>query len=157
MATPVDSAEQELKQLRDRLTEWQEGNAHLRHLEDTIRKNERLFERLLLRSREGIVLVSPDLIILRLIHSSLGFQELEVSGQPLAPFLRPDDVATFMKSFTEVASARVKSASCKFRAGNKNGTWTWLRCDTKESPGEKRLPGFGRFGSARMEGASRFN
>jgi PAS domain S-box-containing protein len=129
LTPPGDSSEEEINQLRDRLTELQDVNARLRRLDETIQKNERLFERLLLRSHEGIVLVSQDLIILRLIHSSLGFQEMDVSGQPILPFIHPDDAPDFLKLFGQVVNAHAKSVSCDFRAENKTGNWVWVRCD----------------------------
>jgi PAS domain S-box-containing protein len=116
----------EIDQLRNRVAALEEENASLRRLDETIRKNARLFAALLDKCQEGIGLISPDLIVLRLIHSSVGYSEMEVSGQPLIHFIHPDDVNGFQNSFSQVLSAHAKSISCEFRLKKKDGTWAWL-------------------------------
>ena len=119
-------AEPTLDELRARIVELEEENAHLLRLDETIRKNARLFRAILEKCREGIGLLTPDLIVLRLIHSSVGYQEMEVSGQPFLPLIHPDDAASFLKSFSYLLNAQAKSISCEFRLAGKDGGWAWL-------------------------------
>lgn len=124
---PADPAGQtEMKQLRDRVTELEEENSNLRRLEETIRKNTRVFDVLLEKSREGILLITPDLIILRLVHSALGYQEQEMSGQSVYSLVHPDDMGFVKSSFDALLNSSVKSASCEFRARHKDGSWAWV-------------------------------
>lgn len=115
--------------LQDRIAELEEENANLRRLDDTIRKNARLFDHILQRCREGIVLLTPDLIILRLIHSSVGYQEMELSGQPVLSFIHTDDASHFRNSFSQLLNAQASSVSCEFRLKKRDGSWAWLETE----------------------------
>ena len=125
--TPADQAgQQEMNELRDRVTELEEENSNLRRLEETIRKNTRVFDVLLEKSREGILLITPDLIILRLVHSALGYQEQEISGQSVYSLVHPDDMGSVKSSFDALLNSSMKSAACEFRARHKDGSWAWV-------------------------------
>jgi len=105
-------AEEATNWLRDRIAELEEENANLKQLDDTIRKNIRLFDRILLRSHEGILLLTPDIIILRLIRSSVGYAAVDLSGQPVLQFIHPDDADCFKRSFSDLLSAQSKTVRC---------------------------------------------
>jgi len=120
---------QAIEQLRNRVAELEEQNANLRRLDDTIRKNARLFGILLERCLEGIGLLTADLIVLRLIHSTAGYEETDVSGQPFLAFIHPDDAGSFQRSFSQLLAAQAKSVSCEFRFRRKDGSWVWLACE----------------------------
>ena len=127
MLSPSDSSEQQVvDQLRDRIAEKEAEISQLRGLGDTIRRNARLFSVLLEKSHEGIVLIAPDLIVLRLIHSSVGYKEQEVSGQSLLSFVHPDDVDSLRNSFDLLLASRAKSMPCEFRLRCEDGSWAWL-------------------------------
>lgn len=116
-------------QLRERVGELEEENANLRRLDDTIRKNVRLFERILHRCREGILLVTPDLIILRLIRSSVGYADVELLGQPILQFIHPDDAGCFQKAFSELLTAQSKTVCCEVRLKKNDGSWAWVEAE----------------------------
>jgi two-component system, NtrC family, sensor kinase len=118
-----------MDQLRDRIAELEEENANLKQLDDTIRKNIRLFDRILFRSREGILLLTPDMIILRLIHSSVGYSAANLSGQPVLQFVHPEDASRFRKSFSELLSAQSKTARCEIRLMMNEGNWAWVEAE----------------------------
>ena len=122
-------AEEAMNQLRDRIAELEEENANLRRLDDVIRKNIRLFDRILFRSREGILLLTPDMIILRLIHSSVGYTAVDLSGQPVLEFIHPEDAGRFSKSFSELLSAESKTAHCEVRLKMGDGSWAWVEVE----------------------------
>jgi PAS domain S-box-containing protein len=118
-----------MDQLRDRIAELEEENANLRRLDDTIRRNMRLFDRILFRSREGILLLTPDMIILRLIHSSVGYTAVDLSGQPVLQFVHPEDASRFRKSFSELLSGQSKTARCEIRLMMNEGNWAWVEAE----------------------------
>ena len=80
---------QTMDRLRDRIANLEEENARHRRLEETIQRNARLFDAILQKCNEGILLISPDLIVLRLVHSSAGYQEVEVVGQSALSVIHP--------------------------------------------------------------------
>ncbi|HTA72577.1 MAG TPA: PAS domain-containing protein [Bryobacteraceae bacterium] len=126
---PGPSPEQEINRLRDRVAELEEENINLRQLEVTIQRNARLFDVILDRCHEGIGLLTSDLIVLRLIHSSIGYDEMDVSGQSFLPFIHPDDSGCFQKSFSQLLTAQAKSVSCEIRLRRKDESWVWLACE----------------------------
>jgi PAS domain S-box-containing protein len=129
LAAPDPPAEEATNRLRDRIAELEAENANLKQLDDTIRKNIRLFDRILLRSREGILLLAPDMIILRLIRSSVGYAAVDLSGQPVLQFIHPDDADRFKRSFSELLSAQSKTARCEVRLRLGDGSWAWVEVE----------------------------
>ena len=122
-----NSSEQHvIDQLRDRIVEMEAEISNLRGLDETIRRNARLFSIFLEKSHEGIGLLTPDLIVLRLIHSSVGYQEQEVSGQSVLSLMHPDDVESFRNSFARLLASLGKTAPCEFRIRRRDGSWAWL-------------------------------
>jgi PAS domain S-box-containing protein len=126
---PDPLAEQAKDQLRNRIAELEEENANLKQLDDTIRRNMRLFDRILFRSREGILLLTPDMIILRLIHSSVGYTAVDLSGQPVLQFVHPEDASRFRNSFSELLSGQSKTARCEIRLKMNDGNWAWVEAE----------------------------
>jgi PAS domain S-box-containing protein len=122
-------AEEATNWLRDRIAELEEENANLKQLDDTIRKNIRLFDRILLRSHEGILLLTPDMIILRLIRSSVGYAAVDLSGQPVLQFIHPDDADCFKRSFSDLLSAQSKTVRCEVRLKLGDGSWAWVEVE----------------------------
>jgi PAS domain-containing protein len=127
MLSSIDTPEnREIRQLRDRVSELEEENLNLRKLDEILRKTLRLFDLVLAKSHEGIVLVTPDLVVLRLIHSAVGYQETEVSGQTVLSLIHPDDVAVFQKTFSELVNGQAKSAVCEFRIRQRDESYVQI-------------------------------
>jgi PAS domain-containing protein len=103
-------------ELLDRISELEDENANLRKLEETIQRNTRLFEALLLASRDAILLLTPELTIMRMIHSALNYSERDVLGQSLLAFLHPDDVGVFEKAWAGLLSGHAKTCLVECRA-----------------------------------------
>src|ERR1019366_3725999 len=83
-STPPDPAEDPtVLQLRERVSELELENASLRHLDETIRRNARLFEALVSRSRDGAFLITPQMTFLKVIHSVLGNTDQTLAGRSL--------------------------------------------------------------------------
>ncbi len=123
---PQPPPEQEIDRLRDRVAELEEENINLRRLEDIIQKNARMFNAILRKSREGVGLLTPDLIVLRALHSALGYQEVELLGQSVLSMIHPDDSSGFQESFSHLLSAQAKCTSCEVRVKKEDGSWAWV-------------------------------
>ena len=121
-----------MDQLRDRIAELEEENANLRRLDDIIRKNIRLFDRILFRSREGILLLTPDMIILRLIHSSVAYAAVDLSGQPVLQFIHPEDADCFTRSCSDLLSAQSQTVRCEVRPKLGDGSWAWVEAEMRD-------------------------
>jgi PAS domain S-box-containing protein len=129
LVPPEPPGQEEMDLLRDRIVELEAENANLHRLDDTIQRNARLFDAILQRSHEGILLLTPDLIVLRLIHSSVGYQQVELCGQPVLSLIHPDDAGCLQNSLSQILSAQAKSVACEFRLKKKDGSWAWVAAE----------------------------
>ena len=116
-----------VQRLRDRVSEIEEENLHLRRLDETVRRTARLFDLVLEKSHEAIVLVTPDMVVLRLIHSAVGYKESEVLGQSVMSIIHPDDIASLKNKFLQLVNGQSKSLDCQFRLKKSDGTWAWVK------------------------------
>jgi PAS domain-containing protein len=112
--------------LLERISELEDENANLRRLEEAIQRNTHLFEALLRASREGILLLSPALTVLRVIRSSVGHAEKDLLGQSLLTFLHPDDAGRFEQACAGVLSGSAKTCPVECRALGPGDQWIWL-------------------------------
>lgn len=119
----------EIDELRERVAHLEAENAALRQLEDSLRRNTRLFEAVVTRCREGIVLVTPQLTFLRLIHSVIGNSDRELVGQSILTVIHPDDAAVASSALERVAAGEARSLVCEFRVADKNGGYRWLEAE----------------------------
>jgi PAS domain S-box-containing protein len=115
-----------LNDLRERIAELEAENAALRHLDDTLRRNIRLFEALIAQSHDGIVLVTPQLTSLRLAHSILGISDREIAGQSILSVIHPEDAGIVQAAFDRLMSGMEKSLTCECRGIGSDGIWHWL-------------------------------
>jgi PAS domain-containing protein len=117
--------EPQIPELLERISELEDENVNLRKLEEIIQNNTYLFEALLRASHEAILLLSPELTILRLIHSALGYSEKDVLGQSLLTFLHPDDVRRVEQACAGLISGSNKTCLVECRALGPRSTWVW--------------------------------
>jgi len=125
-AASQTAADLSLDELRERVNELEAENARLRSLEESLCRNARLFEALLAHSHDSIVLVTPQLTLLKVVHSVLGHSDRELAGQPVLPMIHPDDAVLVSTCFDRVSSGLERSAVCKCRAPHKDGNWCWM-------------------------------
>ena len=112
---------------RNRQIEEREAEAPSLHLlEETIRRNARVFQALLYRNQEGIVLVTSEMILLRVVHPILNHTESELIGLSPLSFVHPDDAASLQRAFSQLLAGQEKTAVCEFRAADSDGSWRWL-------------------------------
>jgi PAS domain S-box-containing protein len=118
-----------VEELRERVTELEAENAMLRQLDDAFRRNIRLFEALLARSQDAILLVTPQLTFLKVVHSVLGNTDRELTGQPVLSVFHPDDGARVSEALGRLLSGQHKSVACKSRVLGIDGKWHWVEVE----------------------------
>ncbi|HYL78423.1 MAG TPA: PAS domain S-box protein [Bryobacteraceae bacterium] len=118
-----------VEELRERVSELEAENAMLRQLDEAFRRNSRLFEALLARSQDAILLVTPQLTFLKVVHSVLGNTDRELTGQPVLSVLHSDDGARVTESFGRLLSGQHKSVICECRAMGSDGAWHWVEVE----------------------------
>lgn len=125
-AEPQTVGDLSIEELRERVNELEVENARLRTTEEALCRNARLFEALLAHSHDSIVLMTPQLTFLKVVHSVLGYNDRDLAGQPLLPMVFADDVAVVSETFERVVSGQENSAVCHCRALDKDGSWHWM-------------------------------
>jgi PAS domain S-box-containing protein len=106
--------------------EFDVDSAAVVQLEEAIRRNARVFEALLRHSQEGIVLVTPGMNVLRLIHPLTGYTESELVGRPFLSFIHPEDIASVNEGFSQLLNRQRQIFVCECRAMGRDGAWHWL-------------------------------
>lgn len=124
--------DESVAQLLERISELEDENASLRRLEETIRANNHFFEALLRSSHEAIVLLSPALTVVRLVHSIMGYMEKDLLGQSVLAFMHPDDAPLLEKSCVCLLSGEAKSRVLEARALTPDGNWTWMEVQLRD-------------------------
>jgi PAS domain S-box-containing protein len=95
-------------------------------LEETVGRQVRVFEVLLNRSREGILLVTPEMNILRVVHTAIGYPAAELLGSSLLSFIHPDDMAMVSASFAQLLATQKDIGVCQCRALGLDRSWRWI-------------------------------
>jgi PAS domain S-box-containing protein len=124
--TPGAGQEDDVQSLRDRISELDEQVSRLNRLEDTLRRNNGLFEALLTASQDGIVLMSPDARIIRVIKSVLGYGSMLTSGLSLYDLIHPEDQAAMRECYSQIVRHRVPQVHYEVRMLNSVGSTVWV-------------------------------
>ncbi|HTS49423.1 MAG TPA: PAS domain-containing protein [Bryobacteraceae bacterium] len=123
---PQRPDDQVVAHLLERISELEEENDNLRKLEETLRRNSYLFDMLLRGSREAILLLNPELTILRLVHSTLGYSARDLLGQPVLAFIHPDDAHLLEACCSDLLKSRAAARTIEMRGLGADGSWVWL-------------------------------
>jgi PAS domain S-box-containing protein len=123
---PQPAEDPVLAHLHNRIAELEDENSNLRQLDETIRNNASLFDALLSRCRDSILLLTPEMTILRLINSVLGYQERELLGENLLSLVHPEDSPAAAEAFANLLDGRAQTHVLEFRARDASGTWVRL-------------------------------
>ena len=118
--------ESEIQRLLERISELEEFNANLRQLESAIRGNAGLFEALVAKSREGIILTAFDRRIIRIVRSLAGYSPTELSGLPVEQLLHPEDQARAVNCFDRILRRDAAEVFFEARAPFPDGSLHWL-------------------------------
>lgn len=126
---PPESSDDTILQLRERVAELETENASLRQLEETVRRNARLIQALLSKSRDGFLLVTPHMTVLRVIHSVLGNIDANVAGRPVLAKIHPEDRACFTEAFARLLGNPSEAVSLECRVSDDGGAWQWMELE----------------------------
>ena len=118
-----------LQQLQERVAELEAENAALRHLQETVRRNARIFEAALSKSHEGFLLVTPQLTFLRAIHSLLGNRNEDLVGRSLLAKIHPEDGAHVTEAFIRLLANPSQSVTVECRVSDPQGEWHRLEVE----------------------------
>lgn len=116
-------------QLLERVSELEAENARLRQLEETVRRNAKLVRALLQRSQEGISLATPQMTVLRTMHSVLGNTNDKVVGRSLLSVVHSEDHARVQDAFSRLADNPSEGIVFECRVGDMDGQWVWLEVE----------------------------
>ena len=120
---PSKTAESPLEQLQERVAELEAENATLRQLQETIRRNAKIFEAVLRKSHEGFLLVTPQLTFLKAIHSVLGNRNEDLVGHSLLAKIHPEDGAHVTQAFVGLLANPSQSVTVECRVSDPQGQW----------------------------------
>jgi hypothetical protein len=69
-----------VRQLRERIDVLEGENANFHQLDETLARNTRMVQAVLRKSHEGFLLVTPQMTVLKTIHSVLGYNAKTAIG-----------------------------------------------------------------------------
>jgi PAS domain S-box-containing protein len=124
--SPEDSTPQ---RFRERVSELEAENASLRQLDATISRNTRLVQALLNRRHDGILLITPQLTFLRVVHSVLGNADQSLAGSSVLLSIHPEDRTGVCAAFSSLLREAGQTVVCECRVGDKNGQWCWMEVE----------------------------
>jgi PAS domain S-box-containing protein len=124
-----EALEDTILELRGRIAKLETENAHLRQLEETIGRNARLMDALLERSHDGFSLITPQMTVLRVIHSVLGNTDDALAGRPLLVKIHPEDRAQATAAFSRLLSNPSQSVTVEWRVSDDEGHWRWMEVE----------------------------
>ncbi|MGD0435793.1 MAG: PAS domain-containing protein [Bryobacteraceae bacterium] len=75
------------------------------------------------KSQEGILLVTPKMMVLRLVHAAFGHSDADVAGQSVLLFIHPDDRDRFQQVFSRLLDGQSRTATCQSRVRNPREIW----------------------------------
>jgi len=124
-----ESPAETILELGERITELEAQNANLRQLEETIGRNARLIDALLKKSHDGFLLVTPQMTVLRVIHSVLGNNDDTLAGRPLLAKIHPEDRAQATEAFSRLLSNPSQSVTVDWRVSDAEEHWCWMEVE----------------------------
>ncbi len=116
----------ELQSLRERISELEGEIANLTRLEDTIQRNNGLFEALLSASQDGIALTTPDARIVRIVKSVLEYGPLTMSGVSIYDIIHPEDRAAMRECYFQLVRQRAHRVCHEVRMLKADGSVVWV-------------------------------
>jgi PAS domain S-box-containing protein len=115
-----------IEKLTARISELEEANANLRLLDETVRRNNALFEALLANCWHGITLTSPDGRIIKVVHGLTGYNARELQGVPIESLAVPEDREIVVEAYRKLLRRECPKIAIEFRAPRADGTIAWF-------------------------------
>jgi PAS domain S-box-containing protein len=110
--------ELEFQLLAERAAELEEENLRL---EETLRRNSRVFRELLIAGEAGITLTGPDRRIVRVIKGVTGIDPETLVGQPIDATVAPEDRETVVEAYRQLLEGRRGKVRIVVRVRNSEG------------------------------------
>lgn len=117
-APEVRRSEIEFQQLAEKAAQLEEENERL---EETLRRNLRVFEELLLSGDAGITLTGPDRRIVRVIKGLTGFNPDSLVGVPIESLAVEEDRQIIIDAYHELIEQRHRQIRVDVRVKNIHG------------------------------------
>lgn len=109
-----------VEELTTRISDLMEEN--LRLLNETMDRNNALFEALLANSGAGIALTGPDRRILRVVRGLTGFNTQDLTGTLIESLAIPDDQPVIIECYRELLSRSCCQVKREIRVSRSDGT-----------------------------------
>src|SRR5665213_669972 len=113
-------------EILERISELEEENARLRHLERTIQHNLKLFEALVSSIGDGLTLTRADGTIIRVIRGLLGYPPNSLNGMAVENVVFEEDHELIRKSFEQLRSGLKRKITQELRLIRADGSVLWV-------------------------------
>jgi len=111
--------EQQLEQLYERAAQLEDEN---RWLEETLRRNSRIFEDLLMNGDVGITLTAPDRRIVKVVKGVTGFDPDSLVGRYVESLAVPEDREVILDAYRRVLDGGCQKVRILVRIPHADGT-----------------------------------
>jgi hypothetical protein len=105
-----------LEEMNERIGELLEENVRLKRLEDVVKRNNALFEALVMNGNDGIALTGPDRRILKVVRGLTGFDTSSLPGALVDAVAIPEDRPIIVDAYRQLLSGICKSTKIEIRA-----------------------------------------
>ena len=112
----------DMQRLLDRISDLEQELWNARRLQETIERNNRMFEALLASSHDGIALTRLDGILIRVIRSIAGWDPAELAGVSVFRLIHPDDVGQMRECYRQIAARSLAKVSHEVRLLRPDGS-----------------------------------
>lgn len=85
------------------------------------------------------MLLTPEMTILRLIHSVLGNSENELLGQPLLSMVHSEDSPAVGEAFSSLLNGRGETQVVECRVRGAEGPWNWFEIRMTDMPDDPHV------------------
>jgi hypothetical protein len=105
-----------MEEMNERIGELLEENVRLKHLEDVVKRNNALFEALVMNGNDGIALTGPDRRILKVVRGLTGFDTSALPGALVDAVAIPEDRPIVVDAYRQLLGGMCKSIRIEIRA-----------------------------------------
>jgi hypothetical protein len=105
-----------MEEMNERIGELVEENVRLKRLEDVVKRNNALFEALVMNGNDGIALTGPDRRILKVVRGLSGFDTSSLPGALVDSVAIPEDRPIVVEAYRRLLSGSCKSTKIEIRA-----------------------------------------
>jgi hypothetical protein len=107
-----------MEEMNERIGELLEENVRLRRLEDVVKRNNALFEALVMNGNDGIALTGPDRRILKVVRGLSGLDTSSLPGALIDAVAIPEDRRIIVDAYRRLLNGSCKSMRIEFHAGH---------------------------------------